>query len=187
MRKQPRALATIILVVVLLLYPFKVTVAPEWNVKVVDENGDPVPGAYVEEFASNGTLDFEHEESVCTKTNGEAQFAPQMIRASVLTRVTHWISKFSIHGGLGPHVVVGVDRLGYGDMPTDNPMPDFNGLTWNGSPSRLTSPVVLQKCPEGFTGYRCGAEYAYFFSINSDSRKIAACSAEISAASHKPD
>lgn len=187
MRKQPKALATIVFVLALLLYPFNVTVAPEWNVKVVDENGNPIPGAYVSEFASNGTLDFQHEEAVCTKADGEAQFVRQKIRASVLTRVTSWILKFSIHGGLGPHVAVGVDRLGYGDMPTHTPMPDFNGLTWNGSPSRLTSRVVLQKCPHGFTGYGCGADYDYFFKINSDSRQIAACASGISAASHTPD
>jgi len=41
----------------LVVYPFEVTVAPEWNVKVVDENGKPLAGAYVLEFADQWTLD----------------------------------------------------------------------------------------------------------------------------------
>jgi hypothetical protein len=163
------------LVVFLLLYPFSVMVAPEWNVKVVDENGKPLAGAYVSEFASHGTLDFEHNEAMCTSMNGEAQFVRHTIRASVLTRVSRFVSKFNIHGGLGPHVAVGVDALGYGDM-TPTPMADFNGLVWSGSPSRMNSRVVLYKCPKGFTGYKCHFDYDYFVGIGgSEARKVAAC------------
>jgi hypothetical protein len=176
MRKRTKlSLAGIALVVFLLVYPFNVTVAPEWNVKVVDENGKPLPGAYVSEFASHGTLDFEHNEAVCTNVNGEAQFVRHSVRASVLTRISRRVLRFNIHGGLGPHVAVGVDRLGYGDMPTQIPMPDFNGLVWYGSPRRMSSRVVLQKCPAGFTGYGCHFDYDYFFSVNSSARQIAAC------------
>jgi|SRR5580658_1770086 hypothetical protein len=173
--KTKMSLVAIVLIVFLLVYPFNVTVAPEWTVKVIDENGNPVPGAYVSEFASNGTLDFEHNQAMCTNINGEAQFVRQTIRASVVIRLSSWVSRFSIHGENGPHVAVGVDRLGYGDMPTQTPMPDFNGLVWNGSPSRLTSRVVLHKCPEGFTGYKCQFDYKYYFDINRSARDVAAC------------
>lgn len=169
------SLAGVVLIVLLLVYPFNVTVAPDWNVKVVDDNGNPLPGAYVEEFASHGTLDFQHNESVCTNFNGDAHFVRQTIRASVLTRVSTLVSRFSIHGGNGPHVAVGVDRLGYGEMPTQTEMPDFNGLVWDGSPNRVSSRVVLHRCPDGFTGFKCEADYKYFFAINSSAREIAAC------------
>jgi hypothetical protein len=168
-------LAGVALILFLLVYPFDVTVAREWNVKVVDENGKPLAGAYVAEFASHGTLDFEHKESVCTNTNGEARFVRRTVRASVLTRVPRWVSRFNVHGGLGPYVAVGVDRLGYGDMPTQTPMPNFNGLDWHGSPSRMNSRVALRKCPEGFTGYNCQFHYDYFFAVNSSAREMAAC------------
>ena len=72
-------------------------------------------------------------------------------------------------------MVVGVDRLGYGYMPTQMPMPNFNGLVWNGSPSRIASRVVLHKCPEGLTGFKCQFDYKYFFEINSSARAVAAC------------
>jgi hypothetical protein len=169
------SLAGFALIALLLVYPFNVTVAPDWNVKVVDENGKPLPGAYVSEFASDEELGFQHNEAMCTNLNGEAQFVRHTVRASVLTRVSASVSKFSIHGGLGPRVAVGVDRLGYGDMPTQAPMPDFDGLVWYGSPSRTSSRVVLQQCPAGFTGFKCGADYKYFYSINSSARDIAAC------------
>src|SRR5271170_3290360 len=91
------SLAGVALIVLLLVYPFNVTVAPEWNVKVVDENGKPLRGAYVSEFASHGTLDFEHSEAACTNVNGEAQFVRHSVRASVLTRISRRVLRFNIH------------------------------------------------------------------------------------------
>lgn len=46
------------MVIFLLVYPFPVTVTPEWNVKVVDLAGIPLRGAYVLEWANQWTLDF---------------------------------------------------------------------------------------------------------------------------------
>jgi hypothetical protein len=37
------SLAGVAQIVLLLVYPFDVTVVPEWNVKVADENGKPLP------------------------------------------------------------------------------------------------------------------------------------------------
>ena len=143
--------------------------------KVVDENGRPLAGTYLEEFASHGTLDFQHDEAVCTNLNGEARFRRHTVRASVLTRISRWASRFNLHGGMGPYVALGVDRLGYGDMPTEFPERNFNGLDWHGSPNRMNSQVALQKCPDGFTGYKCGFRYDEFFANNSSARQIAAC------------
>jgi len=67
-------------------YPFNVTVAPEWKVKVVDENGKPLPGAYVSEIRIAWDVDFQHNEALCSNMNGEAQFVRHTVRASVLTR-----------------------------------------------------------------------------------------------------
>jgi hypothetical protein len=175
MTKREMSLAGVALVLLLVVYPFNVTVAPEWKIKVTDEKGKPLAGAYVSEFATHGTLDFQRNEAVCTNLNGEAHFGRQTVRASVLTRVSRWASRFNIHGGLGPYVAVGVDRLGYGEMPTQSPEPNFNGMTWYGSPNRMTSEVGLQKCPRGFTGYMCGIRYDDFLAVNSSARQIAAC------------
>lgn len=163
----------------LMLYPFKVTVAPEWNVKVVDENNNPISAVDITEFASFPRMRFEHKESICSGRDGEAHFARHTVRMNVLTQVSKFISGFSIHGGDGPYVAVGVERLGYGDFPTQEPVPNFNGLAWYGSPGRLYSRVTLRKCPSGFTGYKCGADYAYYFSINGEeARAVAECASE---------
>jgi hypothetical protein len=75
---RTKILAGIALMILLLVYPFRVTVAPEWNVKVVNENGKPLAGAYVSEFASHGTLDFEHNEALCTNVNGQAHLSASL-------------------------------------------------------------------------------------------------------------
>jgi|ERR1700735_768220 len=76
MTKTRMSLVAILLVVLLLVYPFNVTVAPERNVKVADEDGDPVPGAYVSEFASHGTLDFAHNEGVLYEHKRRSAICP---------------------------------------------------------------------------------------------------------------
>lgn len=173
MRTRTKILAGIALILFLLVYPFNVTVAPEWNVKVVDENGKALAGAYVLEWANQCTLDFHQHEAVCSNLNGEAHFPRRTVPASVLTRVSNWISKLGPHSSLGPDVEVSVERLGYGDMPDDRTKASWNGLT-----SRVNSQFTLHKCLNGLTAYHCKFDYNYFFAINgSSAREIAACQA----------
>ena len=172
MRRRTVLLAGVALVMLLLVYPFNVTVIPEWNVKVVDEGGRPVPGAYILLFATQWTLDFHHEEAVCTDSNGQAYFPRETVRASVVTRVLKWVSRLGPHSSLGPDAKVGVEALGYGDMPGDTITTD-----WNGSAGRVNSQLSFHKCAEGLTGYHCNFNYKYFFDVNSSARKMAACQA----------
>jgi hypothetical protein len=120
MRRQPKTPAIIVLVVVLLVYPFKVTVVPEWNVKVVDENGKPLAGAYVEEFARQWTVDYDHHEAVCTNVNGEAKFSRETVRVGVAVHAAEWVSRLGPHASLGPVDIVAIERLGYGPMSDEN-------------------------------------------------------------------
>jgi hypothetical protein len=171
MRTRTKILAGFALILFLLVYPFNVTVAPEWNVKVVDENGKALPGAYVLEWASQWTLDFHHHGAVCSNLNGEAHFPRLTLPASVLTRVWNWVSKLGPHSSLGPDVKISVERLGYGDMPDDRPAAD-----WNGWANHVNSRLTLHKCPNGLTAYHCNFAYDYFFAVNGPSaRDIAAC------------
>jgi hypothetical protein len=173
MTTRTKILAGVAFFLFLLVYPFNVTVAPEWNVKVVDENGKALAGAYVLEFATQWTLDFHFEEAECSNANGEAHFARRTLPASVLARVSKWVSKLGPHSSLGPDVKIGVERLGYGDMPND-----ITWATWNGWARRVNTRFALHKCPNGLTGYHCKFDYNYFFAVNgSSARKIAACQA----------
>ncbi len=127
-------------VVLLLVYPFNVTVAPEWNVKVVDERGRPVPGAHVLRFATQWTLHFQHNETVCTDYDGTAHFPRLAVRANIVTRFSKWVAQLGPHSSLGPDVKVGVERMGYGDLPGDN-----TTANWNGWTSRMNSQFTLHK------------------------------------------
>ena len=93
------------------------------------------------------------------------------VRASVLTRVSKFISGFGPHASRGSDAKIGVQRQGYGDMPNDNVIE-----TWHGFATRVNSHLVLRKCPKGFTGYRCHFDYDYTFRIGgTEAREIAAC------------
>lgn len=171
MKTRTKILAVVALIILFLVYPFNVTVAPQWNVRVVDENGKALAGAYVLEWASQWTLDFHQHEAICSNLNGEAHFPRRTSPASVLTRVSMWVSKLGPHSSLGSDVEISVERLGYGDMPNEN-----TRATWNGWANRVNSRLTLHKCPNGLTGYHCKFNYDYFFAINgSSAREIAAC------------
>ena len=168
---RTKILAGIALIILLLVYPFNVTVMPEWDVRVVDENGTAVPGAYVLEFANQWTLDFHDEQSICSDSNGKAHFVRQTVPASVVTRVSKWVSQLGPHSSLGADVEMSAERLGYGDMPKETTTEKWNGWT-----NHVHSKFALQKCPQGFTAYKCHFKYDYFFAINGPSaKKIAAC------------
>jgi hypothetical protein len=164
-------LAVVALVLFLLLYPFSVTLAPVWNVKVLDESGKALAGAYVSEGASQWTLGVHYGTAICSDVRGEAHFPRKTVRANVLTRVSRFVSAFGPHASLGSEAKVGVQRLGYGDLPNDTAI-----VAWDGSATRVNSRLVLHKCPNGFTGYMCHFDYDYSFRIGgSEAREIAAC------------
>lgn len=170
MRRRIIILPGVTLLSLLLFYPFYVTVVPDWNVQVVDEAQKPVGSAYVELFATQWTLDFNHEEAVCTGSNGYAHFSREAIRASVISRMLRWLSKIGPHSSLGPDVKIGVEALGYGDMRGDSITED-----WDGSSSRVSSQLRMHKCPSGLTGYRCSFDYKYFFTVNSSAGRMKDC------------
>ena len=171
MTTRTKILAGTAVLLCVLVYPFEVIVAPEWDVSVVDENGKPLTGAYVLEFANQGTLETHYEQAICSDKNGEAHFARQTVRASVLTRISKFISNFGPHSSFGPDVKMGAERLGYGDMAND-----VATAEWSGGRSRVHSQFSLHKCPSGFTAYQCNSNYDYWFRINGESaKKVAAC------------
>jgi len=171
MMTRIKILTGVAAIILLLVYPFNITVMPEWNVEVVDEKGAAVPGAYVFEFATQWTLDFHDEQALCSDSKGEAHFARRTVPASALTRVSKWISRLGPHSSLGPDVKLGAERMGYGDMPNES-----TWTTWSGWSNHVNSKFVLHKCPSGLTGYRCKFDYDYFLKVNGPSaQKIVAC------------
>jgi hypothetical protein len=171
---RTKVLAAVAVLIFLVSYPFKVTVAPDWQVSVVNENGSPLAGAYVLEFADYSTLDHHYEHAICSDKDGKAHFPSEKLRASVLTRIVKCFSIVGPHSGCGSDVKIGAERLGYGDMPND-----VTTAEWHGGRTSIHSQFTLHKCPDGFTAYHCNSNYEYWFGINGESaKKIAACQSE---------
>jgi hypothetical protein len=162
--------AGLALILVLLFFPFHVTVAPEWKVRVVDQNGEPVQGAYVQEFAINWTLDFRHKEAVCSDEDGIAQFPKRSVRASYMTRIWDTVSQIRPHTSLGHDVEIGVEALGYGELTIDS-----RWLTWNGFADRVNSSHMMTKCPKGLTGFQCGFDYDHYFENQVSGKRVRLC------------
>jgi hypothetical protein len=111
-----RLWAFILVLAVVLLYPFKSTVVPEQNVLVVTEDWRPIQGIEVRQIWQNYSLEADgHEEGVRTDESGRVTLPHRTIRASVLRRIVHpaWnILRQGVHASFGVHT----DLLVLGDV-----------------------------------------------------------------------
>ena len=79
--------ATVLLVLLVLFYPFKTTIVPEWSLKVVTEEGAPVRDVNVTEHWQHFLLErSSHEEVRRVQENGAVSFPERTIRASLVRR-----------------------------------------------------------------------------------------------------
>ena len=77
--------AALILLLAILIYPFKTTVVPEWQLRVVDEKGTPVEAIKVTEHWQHYLFESTaHEELQQTGHDGMVKFPERTIRASLL-------------------------------------------------------------------------------------------------------
>jgi hypothetical protein len=108
MRFPGKIISISILVVILgvLLFPFKTTVVPLWKVRVVDEAGKPLAQVAVTEYwrHTSAESDDHHAESI-TDDSGYVTFPRRTIRASLIRRlIGQLINRMNVHGvDLGPH------------------------------------------------------------------------------------
>lgn len=80
--------AALVLLLAILIYPFKTTVVPDWQLRVVDEMGAPVRGINVTEHWQHYLLESTaHEELQRTGNDGIVKFPDRAIRASLLRRL----------------------------------------------------------------------------------------------------
>lgn len=86
----PRAPLAVLaaLLLLVLCYPFKTTIVPEWSLKVVSDAGAPVSAINVTEHWQHFLLESSsHEEVQRTGENGLVKFPERSIRASLVRRV----------------------------------------------------------------------------------------------------
>ena len=98
-----KALASVSIVLLLiLLYPFKTTTVPEWNLRVLDDGGAAVRGIKVTEHWQHYLLEASgHEDPRTTNEEGRVGFPARSIRVSLLGRLLARMGKIGTHGDPG--------------------------------------------------------------------------------------
>lgn len=90
-------LATVVLC--LLIYPFQLTVVPEWRLRVIDDDGDPVAGINVTEHWQHYLIEATgHEEVQTTGADGFVHFRARTIRAGLMHRFVAHLTKLPRSG-----------------------------------------------------------------------------------------
>lgn len=93
----------VILLALLLLYPFETTVVPEWKIRVVNETGKPMPGILVNEGWREHSIELHrNEQALVTDGEGYVYFPRRGVRACLLHRtVGKVITSVNPHGESG--------------------------------------------------------------------------------------
>jgi hypothetical protein len=79
-----------VIVGLILLFPYKTTLVPAWQVQVVDEHGKPYPKKLVRQYCDDYSLGIspcnELDADQETDANGYVVFPERTIRASIISR-----------------------------------------------------------------------------------------------------
>jgi len=101
-------ITSLVVLLVIFLYPFETTTVPQWNLRVIDDAGAPVPEINVTEHWQNYLLESGgHEEAQTTDQNGRVNFDARNIRASVASRLLARLRKLGNHNPGGRPVLYG--------------------------------------------------------------------------------
>jgi hypothetical protein len=129
---------------VMILLPMRYLASPRWDVRVVADDGRPIPGINVrlvyENYSAEGQS---HEITLTTDENGHALFPPQYERASLLQRLFYTATSAGAgaHASFGRHAFVFAFGGGYeGDAVSGQHVTD-----WHGSPAALESRIVAKR------------------------------------------
>ena len=91
--------ALVLLLLILLVFPFKTTIVPTWTLRVVDESGTPVRGVNVTEHWQHYLLESSgHEELRQTGADGRINFPDRAIRASLLRKILTTLGRLDKRG-----------------------------------------------------------------------------------------
>jgi hypothetical protein len=93
------ALVALLVLLLILLFPFKTTIVPDWSLKVVDEEGAAVGEINVTEHWQHYLLESSsHEEVQRAGGNGLVSFPERSIRASLVRRAWATVSRTMENG-----------------------------------------------------------------------------------------
>jgi hypothetical protein len=151
------ALIGLLVIIVLVAYPFEITVGPDWDVHVIDENGKPLIGATVRETWQQCSLETQsHEEDKTTDSNGAVHFPVRRMMASLLSKFIGCISNFrqsGVHSSCGTWTDVFGTKCGYGWLLSD--VGKTKGERWFGWSNHANATIFLRACELGHSGIEC--------------------------------
>lgn len=109
--KKQKLILVLIIGIFLSFIPFPTTVAPEWKLKVINENGEPFKNQIVRQFCENYTLGVspcDSEDSLKrTDENGYVSFPERKIWMSFSMRIIRSFFNYLMliaHGSVGTKV-----------------------------------------------------------------------------------
>lgn len=89
----------LLLLLLILLFPYKTIIVPEWNVRVVDDRGAPVREIRVTEHWQDYLLEAAgHEDARTTNEDGRVGFPARSIRAGLVSRLLARMKKLTRSG-----------------------------------------------------------------------------------------
>ncbi len=113
--KKSRWLILFAVVLIALFIPvIPVNVVPEWPLRLVDESGQPVSNARIDQWWKDYTLEFWRwphvDESMSSDDQGIVRFPARNIRVSVaqfvVAKIVDVVTSINPHAGYGPHANV---------------------------------------------------------------------------------
>src|SRR5712692_2488693 len=140
-----------------LAYPREVTVAPDWSVTVVREDGTPLAQLPIREVWEHYSLESEsHEQDLATDFYGKVHFPRRTIRASYIYRFFGCAEKFimtGVHASCGP-VAYLIPLIGTNLGETRSSFAALEPYR-GGQRRERQSRIVLEECANGKSGLFC--------------------------------
>ena len=98
-RLQAALAGVLLLLLILLVFPFKLSTAPRWRLRVVDDSGAAVQSIKVTEHWQHYLVESEgHEEVLTTNGEGVVDFPERTVRASFVSRLLGKLRRFGSMG-----------------------------------------------------------------------------------------
>jgi hypothetical protein len=110
--KKPKSLILIVVFLIALFVPvIPVNVVPEWELRLIDESGQPVPNVRVEQWWKDYSLEFwrwpHSEESMPSNEEGVIRLPARNILVSIsqiiAAKIVDVLTSISPHASYGPH------------------------------------------------------------------------------------
>lgn len=167
-RITPKLVAALLLAaVVVLLFPLEQTIAPDWQVTVVDNKGARLPGVNVRETWQHLSVEAKpHEELLQTDANGTVHFPRRTLNSNMLRRALGcWDQrrKAASPAPCGPVASVWAFGPELGPMDAeDTKETEAQYIRRELQPDLVveqqTSMIMLHHCPAGHFGKGCATQ-----------------------------